>query len=1302
GNNEYADRDMFKTYSGSSIYSPVPDGATVMVYSPADANGGAMQTSYDPYSKISVGGSGGVIYNSSGTPVGEFGSKTINASIDTSGDLTSWSTVSLRNTYTNPVVIAKPPTFNGGDPSVVRIKDVSSTSFKMTMQEWDYRDGNHTNEDVSYIVMEAGSHTLPDGIDIKAGTLTIDEETVDGGTCRSSLADSLSVSFSGSFTTTPVVISSVTTFSGDESVASRVWNIGTSGFTAAIQEQQDPVTVGHNPETLSYIAFEPGALVDATNEWSLEVGSISGVTENKANVVFSSVPNGVPTFLAAMQTMSENDTAVLRLDGVSSTGATLHIEEELSCESDVSHTSEDVGYVALRGAAELNIALAVTEKPTGLLQDISDGVRLGVSFYRYNPDANDIYNQNVQGGTIRFKIPINPFVKKPSNTSLPAAEVGYTELDGYIGASIDDIVDAVNKYPLVWGTTPIAENLWEVIQYFEQDNPHYSDVVTGFADFDLADESNPERDPFYYPEYNTKLFCASPSVLIFTDGYPYKDADIPSEIRDYDEDSHSDDVADSDINAQGRDNLDDVAYWAFCDTTSGDCPSPGTPEDGTRDLRDDLAEDQYLTIYTVGFADGNIRQVLQDTADNAGGLAYAAEDGKALEESLKQAFTAAMSRSSFSSVALNTTGSITTDSELYLAVFDAENWTGDIEAYPINTDGTVADTPRWIASDHLPTHTNRVIITYDGSSGQPFQWDSLTGDQQTDLGTSEVLDYLRGDTSNELANGGAFRDRAGLLGDFVNSAPVWVGGPNFRYRDTGYSAFKQTYSSRTPVIYAGANDGMLHAFLAETGEELFAYVPAKIYEDLADLTDPDYTHQYYVDGSPMIVDAYFSSGWHTVLVGGYNAGGQGLYALDVTDPSSFDTETNAAANVLWEFDDSDDADLGYTFSQPNIVKLQGGAWAAVFGNGYNNTVSDGSVSATGNAVLFIVNLETGSVTKLDTGKGTVNDPTGDSRPNGLATVAPVDVNGDGKVDYVYGGDLFGNMWKFDLTSTDPASWALAFGGSPLYTACAAATCNSTNSQPITTRPQVGIHPSGKGYMVYFGTGKYIEHSDDSGIAQVTQSFYGIWDKDVATLTSFNRDALLQQVIVEEVNITSYGFDDWYRLSTDYTIDWSTHLGWYMDLINTQDGNTDNKGERQISNSILRDGKIIFTTLVPNEDPCSGGGYSWLMELDATDGTRLHYPPFDVTHDGDFNEDDYITPSVDMDGDGDIDADDRVQIPPSGKRSKEGIIASPGILTRPEEGDEFKYSPGTTGNIEVIRENPGPGATGRQSWRELEN
>jgi len=752
---------------------------------------------------------------------------------------------------------------------------------------------------------------------------------------------------------------------------------------------------------------------------------------------------------------------------------------------------------------------------------------------------------------------------------------------------------------------------------------------------------------------------------------------------------------------------------------------------------------------------------LWHTAVNSRGEFFSAADPDTFADSLSSILRTIVDRnSSAASVALNS-GSITSDSHLYQAKFNTSNWSGQLLSIPINTDGTIplkADgtaAEDWDAAVLLDAQDpdSRKIATYKpsaagaGSPGIPFRWPAnplSPGASELDLSQvaalntnpatpglpdvptprgSERLDYLRGEAVSD------FRTRTSRLGDSVYSSPAFVGAPLARYPDnwggepeTGgaaYSAFKLSKAGRAPIVYVGANDGMLHAFDADDGSERFAYVPASVFKNLNKLTDPAYNHRFYVDGSPIVGDAFFGGAWHTVLVGGLRGGGQGIYALDITDPpATTDTEVGIAAKVLWEFTDADDpttstkiegdADLGYSYSDPNIVRMHNGKWAAVFGSGYNNTdtVNDISVSATGNAVLYIVDIADGSlIAKLDTKEGSAQDPTGSSRPNGLATPAPIDANGDHIVDYIYAGDLFGNLWKFDVTSLDDTQWKVAFGPTanpdPLFTACAGMSCTSSNHQPITTRPQVGRHPTlPNGFLVYFGTGKYFESGDASPTGQTNQSFYGIWDKNQTTLAAFDRGKLVDREILEEVvqGFDSNGDgtnDSTYELrvtekDSDDPIDWSTDLGWYMDLVDPDD--SQNHGEKQVTDSILRNGRIIFTTLIPSEDPCDFGGTGWLMELGAETGGPLEDAPFDLNGDGLFNQEDY----VDLDGDGVGD------VPPSGKKSTEGIIARPGVGagTGTDDDKEYKFSSGSTGNIERTVENAGAGYTGRTSWREL--
>ena len=200
---------------------------------------------------------------------------------------------------------------------------------------------------------------------------------------------------------------------------------------------------------------------------------------------------------------------------------------------------------------------------------------------------------------------------------------------------------------------------------------------------------------------------------------------------------------------------------------------------------------------------------------------------------------------------------------------------------------------------------------------------------------------------------------------------------------------------------------------------MFAYVPSPVYADLPKLTDLAYNHRYYVDGSPTVGDVFYNGAWHTLLVAGMRAGAKGIFALDVTDPTRF-SEANAASIVRWEFQDPD---LGYVFGQPLLVKTNNGRWSVVVSGGYNVG------NANGHAFLFVIDAENGTlVAKIDTGAGTA------ASPNGLSAPAAIDINGDGIADFAYAGDLDGNVWKFDLFSTTPGSWALSNGGMPLFAA----------------------------------------------------------------------------------------------------------------------------------------------------------------------------------------------------------------------------------------------------------------------------
>ncbi|HKT74471.1 MAG TPA: PilC/PilY family type IV pilus protein, partial [Steroidobacteraceae bacterium] len=694
-----------------------------------------------------------------------------------------------------------------------------------------------------------------------------------------------------------------------------------------------------------------------------------------------------------------------------------------------------------------------------------------------------------------------------------------------------------------------------------------------------------------------------------------------------------------------------------------------------------------------------------------------------LEAQLSSAFNAILAHAGSASAASVNSGSISNDTRIYQATFDTSSWGGHLFAFQIYTDGTLNPAQAWDAATGFPAPSSRVILTTNGSgAGIPFKWGSLSTAQQAlfyPTDTASVgqlrLNYLRGDRTQEQSVGGAFRNRDSPLGDIVNSSPTYMGKPPFRYQDSmesaPYSAFRTTNASRTPMVYVGANDGLMHAFNASAnstlpdppgaGSEVFAFVPSALLPNLYKLTSPSYTHLYYSDGSPTVGDAFYASAWHTVLAAGLNKGGREIYALDVTNPTSV-TESTASSTVLWEFTSAQDADLGYTYSRPAIVRMHNGVWAAVFGNGYNST-------GTGHAVLFVVNIQTGAViAKIDTMVGSAGTP------NGLATPGLADVDGDGIVDYIYAGDLLGNMWKFDVTSSTASNWKVAYTVStapaPLFTAVD----SLGNPQPITERPQIGFGPSGVGLVVLFGTGKLIESTDrnvDTAHPKV-QSFYGIFDANTgaSTDTVSGRSLLQQQTILAEASVvvptlqtdgTTVNETDNVRVVSQNRVNTATQHGWYIDLVSPVNGY---EGERSISDPILRNGEIIFTTAIPNSDPCAYGGRSWLMDMEALTGGQLAFSAVDLNGDKKFNDADLVT--VTINGAQKI-------VPVSGIQTGNGISTRPGILSSGAMDYGFttgtganstnptqKCAPGAKDCGTGLGINPGPGAIGRQSWRQL--
>jgi type IV pilus assembly protein PilY1 len=707
-----------------------------------------------------------------------------------------------------------------------------------------------------------------------------------------------------------------------------------------------------------------------------------------------------------------------------------------------------------------------------------------------------------------------------------------------------------------------------------------------------------------------------------------------------------------------------------------------------------------------------------------------------LETALNKAFLTILQVSSASSVATNST-SLNTGSKVFQARFNSNDWSGQLRALAVNADGSINTTPDWDAADLMNpvltpafSATARKLITFNkGLSGAtprgiPFRWPGNTaspttaeltpaqitalktnpgsGTVEADTVGSNRLNYLRGDGTNESLSPGDFRVRQGTkLGDIVNSNPVFVGPPNAGFGDAAYATFRTTYASRTPVIYAAANDGFLHGFDASSGTtkgtEVFGYMPSKALLKANKLTSQTYnsTHQYFFDGSPEVQDvctAFNASNvctaWSTMLAVTMGAGGQSVSLLDVTDPSAL-TEANASSIVKWEFTDADDPDLGFTYGQSNplLRKMANGKYAVIVSGGYNNSAADGNASTTGAGVIFIlfVSGPTGTngawvsgtdyikiATPQTIGPVTIGSQAvvlttiaSTATPNGLAQPFAADVDSDGKVDFLYAGDLVGNFWKFDVGSATTSNWTAATSQVILFRA----TNSGGTVQPITA-PAEGVgHVTGTGFMINFGTGKYLEPSDVTPGTNpyVTQSYYGIWDKNdgvtVSLQTTVSRDQLYEQQILADVTVGSkfahvlsgaqqmdcadgrlipghvvstpnvpgsgdilVSLPNW--TSTACPVRAPLNRGWLLDWASaspdlTITDKTPVTGERSVFPPQVINGRLIFTTLIPNVSACLFGGDSPTMVIDAMTGGRFAGSPFDTNGDGQFNTADFV-------------------------------------------------------------------------------
>jgi len=586
---------------------------------------------------------------------------------------------------------------------------------------------------------------------------------------------------------------------------------------------------------------------------------------------------------------------------------------------------------------------------------------------------------------------------------------------------------------------------------------------------------------------------------------------------------------------------------------------------------------------------------------------FPANDANAMVAGLTQAFA-----SIASSVAAYTTALSPASLEVpgagvasYTARYDAQGWTGTIAAGTLTLGNPPAMVESWSTDATLSTQfgntgwdTSRRVLTWNGKAGVPFRATSITHAQKSALNTpyrgndaDDYLNYLRGDRTHEqdstaTGRSKAYRARTRLLGDIVNAKITFAGPPSQLYSNTanpGYAAFKSAQRTRTPMLLAAANDGMLHVLNgalngASAGQEIFAYVPSAVFtgprgnagaDGLAALGNPDYAHRFYVDATPKVFDVDFSRvdgaidttpDWRSIVVGGLGKGGKSFYAIDITNPAAMTSEAAVAGKVLWEFSHPT---MGFSYGAPLMVKTRKYGWTLILTSGYNSADSVG--------YLYFVNPKTGELLEAPV-------PTPSTAPGLTQAAAYFQDYSDGTADAVYVGDLNGQLWRFDITGTGTGSY-------PTPTLLFTATNAAGQAQPITTAPLAEIHPLQRKRYVLFGTGKMLDASDIPSTSE--QSFYAIQDGTSKAFAANTRD---------------FTRNDLTAIANPTSPPVISGSGWYHDFgLDAQAGGL---AWRMVANPVSNAGQVGFATLLPSTDPCQPLGTGRIYALDFATGESV--------------------------------------------------------------------------------------------------
>jgi type IV pilus assembly protein PilY1 len=633
---------------------------------------------------------------------------------------------------------------------------------------------------------------------------------------------------------------------------------------------------------------------------------------------------------------------------------------------------------------------------------------------------------------------------------------------------------------------------------------------------------------------------------------------------------------------------------------------------------------------------------------NARGSLLSAKNADELSDAVEGMLAEINKQASSQAGVAVSTANLISGTRKYIPRYQTGSWTGNLVARNLDSNNGNEISTAWqvvgssttgtgtasvtVNYSGIPAAAARNIVAWNGSSAEAFTNTSAITNSMTAPVTAGLINYIRGDQSNEGSNG-LYRQREVRLGDIVNSAPAFVkGGIDLKYDTlpsvptTGSDTYRSFYNWKKAraegAVFVGANDGMLHAFRENTGAEVFAYIPRAVLPNLHLLANKNYTHRYFVDGPNVETDIYTGGAWKNLLLGTTGAGAKAVYALDVTSPVNM-----TAASVLWEINSGSDAnfsELGYVLSDVQAGRTPSGDWVAIFGNGYDST--------SGKARLYIVNLYTGAYIKhIDVGA---------SSGNGLGAVRVVR-NANKEIIGAYAGDLNGKMWKFDLSVSSSSSWSVGNNGTEIY--------DAGTSQPITAAPAVIPNTTGNGgggNLVAFATGKLFESSDLSTTSG--QSVYGVLDSvgfgtpslSLPVITSAN---LVQQtialttttftVVINSDLTTSTKSISFYEVSKNTVTFSATGIrGWYINLSET--------GQRTVYPlDMLSDRYIGVDTIAPNNvtanNACAQGAQAsgWLYFIDGLTGGGPNEAILDTNGDGAINDRDGLSNGISTTADG---------------------------------------------------------------------